>query len=205
MFKSLPGYDTIISLDHLLFFLINRSFRTPLLDAFAMVLSGLGTYGFVWLGIGLILIFREEKREHSFIAPLAVAAGTSWIFSEFVIKNMFERNRPFGLPDALTVGPVPDGFSFPSTHASIAFALAAILARKEPSWAGLLYLSACLVGWSRIYLGSHYPIDVTAGAVFGLAIGHATWWAYRKVRLHPSSGPMITKRTAKRRRATPGI
>src|SRR6202042_3500529 len=64
------------------------------------------------------------------------------------------------------------GTSFPSSHTAVALAvvvaLVPFLARPLAA-AGIAY--AGLVGWSRVYLGVHYPLDVLAGAGIGMAVG----------------------------------
>ena len=67
----------------------------------------------------------------------------------------------------------PDLYSFPSGHTSAATAVAVAMAGYG-SLTMLLVALACGVGVSRVYLGAHYPADVVAGAVGGLAAGIAT-------------------------------
>lgn len=113
----------------------------------------------------------------------------------FGLKLAFARVRP---PVALGIHPLfgtPSDFSFPSGHAAGAFATAAFIglvglrrAQREPSnarWlrgaAATLAIAAFAVGYSRIYLGAHFPIDVLAGATLGsllgaLGAGHYERW-----------------------------
>jgi undecaprenyl-diphosphatase len=69
--------------------------------------------------------------------------------------------------------PVPHDGSFPSGHAASSFACATVLAASVPKAAPALYLLALAIGFSRIYVGVHWPLDVVGGAVLGVAIGAA--------------------------------
>jgi membrane-associated phospholipid phosphatase len=86
-----------------------------------------------------------------------------------------------------------DSFSFPSGHATNAFALAAFFATYYRRRAVLLFVMAALVGYSRIYVGVHYPLDVLGGAflgvTFGLAVGVSSRklvrrWLKKRVEIH---------------------
>lgn len=93
---------------------------------------------------------------------------------EYPIKYYFRRQRPFiSLVQAIAVGKKPGTFSFPSGHSAAAFAGAWLLTRHYPRLAPLWYTVAVLTGFSRIYLGAHYPGDVLSGAVTGTAMAEA--------------------------------
>ncbi len=90
------------------------------------------------------------------------------------------RPRPF---EADPVGaPIVDGVthvrgaSFPSGHASLAFAAAAVLGALEPARAAALEQEAAQVSFGRVYAAAHFPTDVQAGVYIGAATAE---WALR--------------------------
>jgi len=106
-----------------------------------------------------------------------------------IMKLLFDRPRPepfFGLASPIT-------HSFPSGHAMVSCCffgvLAMILAAREPSRARRISIFAAaailvaLMGFSRVYLGFHYPTDVLAGyaaAVVWLAVVRAVLMAFKR-------------------------
>jgi len=60
--------------------------------------------------------------------------------------------------------------SFPSAHTAFAFMMAVLLSRWFPRYQFIFFIIAGLIGWTRIYLGLHYPTDVIAGALLGYGI-----------------------------------
>jgi undecaprenyl-diphosphatase len=65
----------------------------------------------------------------------------------------------------------PDRFSFPSGHTAAAFAVAVAMTGTMPLLVPPLLVLAIIVGYGRMYLGVHYPLDVGAGAAVGLLTG----------------------------------
>src|SRR5690349_11633650 len=105
------------------------------------------------------------------VAAGVVAAGAAWLLAD-AAKAVADRPRPYQVvADAVLRQPPAHGTSFPSSHTAVtlavALALAPFLARPLAA-AGIGY--AVLVGWSRVYLGVHYPLDIAAGAGIGMAV-----------------------------------
>ena len=107
------------------------------------------------------------------------------------LKEVADRDRPplvEPLPEPLVELPVTS--SFPSGHATTAFAGAVVLARFVPRLLVPLLVLAASVAWSRVVVGVHYPLDVLAGALLGAAIGFAVPRALRRLPAgRPRSAP----------------
>lgn len=67
----------------------------------------------------------------------------------------------------------PHSGSFPSGHTSVAFACATVLTAIAPGLAAPLFVLAAAIGFSRLYVGVHYPLDVVGGAALGVLVGLA--------------------------------
>jgi len=173
--------ELFFSFDQQIFFFINHLPHVWWSDFFAQALSGAGSGGAVFLLLGLFLIIREEKKDHWFLVPMLCVSGLSWFLSEIVLKMGFGRMRPSLLSETFIVGTSPVSYSFPSTHAMLAFAFAVLLSGKEPKWRWWLILLATLIGLSRIYLGYHYPMDVVVGGLLGLGIGFSIVRIYNRI------------------------
>ena len=165
--------NPILALDQTLFLMINRLPHAVFSDSVALFLSGIGAWGAIWFIITILLFIREEEHDHWFFLPFILGAGISIFFSEFVIKYLVARPRPSELIGAIILT-TPGNYSFPSTHATIAWAMAYLLSREEPRLKFWFYLLAVLICLSRIYLGVHYPLDVVGGAILGLGVGWAS-------------------------------
>ncbi len=163
--------DALLSLDTSLFLFINHLPHFFFADLMAMFLSGIGKWGAVWFVFVILLFLREEKRHHLFFLPFILSGGISVFLSEFLVKWIVARPRPFIEMGAIILEN-PTNYSFPSTHATLAWAMAVVLASHEVRFRFLFYVLAICISLSRVYLGVHYPIDVIAGGIVGCLIGN---------------------------------
>ena len=93
------------------------------------------------------------------------------------LKPVFGTERPssrYAEPRPLVHAPT-DG-SFPSGHAATSFAAATVLTYAWPRWWPAFLLLALGIGFSRVYVGVHYPLDVVGGAVLGILVATALRW-----------------------------
>lgn len=146
--------------------------RVGLLDPVFQGLSLVGSFGIVWLLLAVAISGFSWSRPW-----LWTRVGVAILFAESLsgaLKLAFERDRPpvsDPLPESLLETPAT--YSFPSGHATVAFACATVLALAVPRLAAPLYALAALIAFSRVYVGVHYPGDVLAGAVLGVALAIA--------------------------------
>lgn len=166
------------AVDARLFLVVNHLPHPPLVNQLMYALTVIMNGGWGWV-LGLVAAAIMDKRRglqalRQVVPPLWFATMTV----EYPIKYYFRRRRPFiDIVQAIAVGKKPGTYSFPSGHSAAAFAGAWLIRRHYPKLTALWYTIAALVGFSRIYLGAHYPGDVLSGALSGTVVAEATRWA----------------------------
>jgi undecaprenyl-diphosphatase len=158
----------VIRLDrHLDRWVVNH--RVEPFDTFFVWLSRIGSNGLVWILISIVaaIVWRRYALFGMTLLTVLVAD-----VSNFVLKNIVDRPRPsdrYAEPEPLLHPPT--SHSFPSGHAATSFAAATVIGASIPRLRIPLYVLAALIAWSRVYVGVHYPLDVIAGAIWGLLVG----------------------------------
>jgi undecaprenyl-diphosphatase len=165
-------------------FIFDNIIRAPFLDEFFIALSLVGYYKFVWLCIFVVwaITLKRVPKAINVNALLIIlcVVGISLGLKEVVNRprpcvqpyfaqviqssNISARFASLGYNNCLTDA------SFPSLHTSLAFTIATIFAFYFKKYKKIVFSIAFLVGFSRIYLGQHFLLDVMFGAFIGYMV-----------------------------------
>ncbi len=172
----------MMAFDREMFLAINGLTGIPWVDFGMRAISGHA----IWIAISVLaILIGVLKRDWSLLLMLvgmSAAIGLVDYIAYTFMKPWFQRPRPcISLEGAVLLAEYcsPD-FGFPSNHAANGMAAVAslFLARKTRVAIGLL-LAVFAVGFSRVYLGVHYPGDVLAGFLFGGVLGGTVFYVFR--------------------------
>jgi 4-amino-4-deoxy-L-arabinose transferase-like glycosyltransferase/membrane-associated phospholipid phosphatase len=166
------------SLDTALFRFLNLKLSHPLFDAILPLFAGNAWFVPGIVALAVWLLFKGGARGRLLVLLLTLVLGYGDSFVTNSIKKAVDRPRPHtAVPEAnLLVGEGGSG-SMPSSHTSTWCAAAMVaFACYRRSWRFMAPLAA-LVGFSRVYVGAHYPGDVLAGAILGMGYAVAGLWA----------------------------
>ncbi len=151
--------------------------RVAFLNPVMRLLSAFGKGGLGWVAIAALLTI-VRRLSVADLARLILAILCTSLVINWVIKPAVARPRPFERTPALhVIGPRPRDPSFPSGHSGNAAAAAMVLSIALPAGRVLWWLLAGGIGYSRIYLGDHFPLDVLVGGAIGGTLGWTSGWA----------------------------
>lgn len=121
------------------------------------------------------MVAQQAERRNGAVLATA-AAGIALLIAQ-PIRHLVDRTRPYIDHPAhahLLISRSHDP-SFPSDHATGAFALAFGIWLYDRTLGTILLALAAILAFSRVYVGTHYPGDVVGGAVLGIAVAGALY------------------------------
>ena len=159
---------------------IQETLRCAVCNGILSVYTKLGDAGMLWIALSVLMLCFRKTRKAGLASLLAMLLGL--LCTNVALKHLVGRARPWLSVEGL----VPlveehDPNSFPSGHTCAAFAAAGIwfrtLPRKWMRWTAVAL--AALMGFSRLYVGVHFPSDVAVGCLVGLLCAWMAWRLYQ--------------------------
>lgn len=172
--------NALFSFDISLFHRINNVWTNSLFDVVMPFLTDLNKQPWMLALIGVAIVYglwRGGERGRRAVLMLILTIVISDQVSSRLIKPMVDRPRPCQeLAEVRMLVDCGPGKSFPSSHAVNSIAGAVVLGFFFPRTLWYLLAYAFAVGYSRIYVGAHYPLDVVGGAALGALFALAVLW-----------------------------
>lgn len=188
MFFQTPQFDLTLQR------LINVQWRNEFLDLLMPVVSDMKTLIFILIPIIALLVYRRGPRQLVLFLVLVAGLGMADFTTNFV-KDGVGRVRPLNaiagthfVEDGEWQQRGPDfvqtkehGSSYPSAHAANTMCLAILVGLLWPAARRWMFVVPLVVGYSRVYLGKHYPLDVLMGWLFGVVVALTVWLIWSRL------------------------
>jgi undecaprenyl-diphosphatase len=174
----------LMDLDTALMRLLNVELTHPFLDWFLPLFSDFDVWMIPFIILLIIIVIKDRLKGVLIVAGLGLTILLSETMSTRVVKELVGRIRPCHIHEwvRLVGSYCPNSAAFTSTHAANITAAITFLSFFFPRW--LLFVMvplAIIVGYSRVYKGVHYPLDVIGGAILGIGCGWGIYVLLKKV------------------------
>lgn len=176
--------EYINNLDTQTLLYIQEHIRTDLLSSILIPFTHLGDKGILWILTSLILMCFKKTRKIGLICGLSLFIGA--IITNVMLKNIVARTRPFyAINDLIALISYPKDYSFPSGHSTSWFAggFSMFLTINKKISFIFLILATCM-GFSRLYVGVHYPTDVISGIIIGIVSALISYYTIKIIYKH---------------------
>ncbi len=182
-------YDYIIYWDYTIWYYLNAAGHNSVLDFIVPFLRNQWTWAPLYLFLAIFMPLNFGRRGWMWCVFFLLTFSLSDYISASLIKPYFHRLRPCNNPYLFHVVhllvPCGSGYSFPSSHAANHFGLAVfggITLSTRFKWIWYATITwAVLVAYAQVYVGVHYPLDVTCGGLLGAVAGLLTGKTYNRI------------------------
>ena len=197
----------LVDIDTALLRLLNLQWTSSFLDRVIPIFSHFDQWKIPLIALLIFIVIRERLKGVLIVVGLGLTILLSEAMCSLVVKELIDRVRPCHIHAWLRLieGYCPKSPAFPSSHATNITAAITYLSFFFPRWLFAMVPLALLVGYSRVYLGVHYPLDVVGGAILGAACGWAVFVVFKRlvfprfrIELKPAHAKSNKKSTAKR-------
>lgn len=148
---------------------IQEIFSCKFLDTVFPFITKLGDGGLLWIALAVFFLLFKKTRKIGISMGISLIIG--YLVGNLFLKNVIARTRPYDFNSdfSILISKLSD-YSFPSGHTLSSFEGATSIFLRNKKWGTPALIVATLIAFSRLYLYVHYPTDVLAGAVLGIAI-----------------------------------
>lgn len=153
---------------------IQEHLRNDILTPIFKGITYLGNFGAIMILTCIVLLAVPKTRKLGMFCTAALIANA--VINNLILKNLVDRTRPYEVIDGLKCIIIkPKDASFPSGHTSAGFSVSSVIFGETPRRIGIAAITlAALIGFSRLYVGVHFPTDVLFGMLSGILIGLVT-------------------------------
>ena len=170
----------LILFDTRLFYLLNTRIANPVLDVVMPFITHLQNWPIPIVILLFYLSFAQGKKGRITILLIVITLILTDQLSSSVFKPWIGRLRPCHMLDQVRLLVNCGGrFSFPSSHVTNMAGFATIFTLVYRKYGIIFWILALLIGFSRIYVGVHYPGDVLFGLILGLGAGLIVFRTYK--------------------------
>ncbi|MBP3379222.1 MAG: phosphatase PAP2 family protein [Clostridia bacterium] len=155
---------------------LHDALQCTFLDKFFPLITSLGNAGIFWIIVAVVLLFFKKTRKAGVTMAISLILGL--IICNLTMKPLIARIRPYDFDTSLQALMLIDAehdFSFPSGHTVASIEAAVALWLNNKKWGTAAIVLAAVIAFSRLYLLVHYPTDVLAGVIIGVAIAFAAF------------------------------
>ena len=181
--------ETLQQWDQWLFIQLNSRLTNPVFDVIMPFMRNGMHWAPLYLFLGVFVLSNFPKNSAWWILFFIATVALTDLGGTYLFKHNFDRLRPCNEPDLvfrvrLLIDHCSGGHSFISNHAANHFGMATFFFMTFRhifnKWAWIGFVWAGMIAYAQVYVGIHYPLDVFAGALFGMMIGILTGKLFNK-------------------------
>lgn len=170
-------------------FLALNGIHSPFFDGFMMAFSNKLVWIPFYISVLYVMIKQWKSEAFWIVLSFAICILLADQISSGIIKNAVQRLRPSREETISGLVHLVDGYrggkyGFVSSHAanSLGFAVLSAYFFRKKSYTLIILLWSLITGYSRIYLGVHYPLDVMGGYFVGFFVAIFCYWLLKKLK-----------------------
>ncbi len=195
----------LVAVDQLIFQWLNGVWTHPIADQMFTFITSFQRAAPLFALLAAYLLWRYRMRAFRGLLAVGLSVAIGDQIATRIIKPTVHRDRPtqaLGADKVRLLVPHQSSPSFVSNHATNMYAVATALSIFLPEVAGLIFMYAFLVAYSRVYVGVHFPFDVLGGAILGWTCGilgtniflRLEIWSYKLRRRKPQIPTDVPRR-----------